>query len=156
MTKNNDCESPEQVMKILKIIGFILLGIIVVVGLGFVIMLLWNWLMPMIFGLIKITYWQGLGLLALSSILFGRMGGGNGHSDDNCKKKKRPSIRGEIGKEIEKEIRKEVEKEYGNFEDETQTAKDEKGNEDYEAMYEKWWASEGEKVFEKYMNNADK
>ena len=37
---------------------------------GWVVMLLWNWLMPDIFGLGQITYWQGWGLLLLSSILF--------------------------------------------------------------------------------------
>ena len=31
---------------------------------------LWNWLMPVIFGLRAITYWQALGLMALSWILF--------------------------------------------------------------------------------------
>lgn len=33
-------------------------------------MLLWNWLMPEIFGLIKIDFWQALGLAFLSTILF--------------------------------------------------------------------------------------
>lgn len=32
--------------------------------------LLWNWLMPEIFGLTEITMWQALGLMLLSSILF--------------------------------------------------------------------------------------
>ncbi len=35
-------------------------------------MLLWNWLMPVIFGLTTITFWQALGLLVLSKILFGK------------------------------------------------------------------------------------
>lgn len=38
---------------------------------GFVVQQLWNWLMPAIFGLRAITFWQGLGLLALCRILFG-------------------------------------------------------------------------------------
>ena len=32
--------------------------------------LLWNWLMPMIFGLPKITLLQALGLLTLSNLIF--------------------------------------------------------------------------------------
>ncbi|SRR6266567_1110336 len=32
---------------------------------------LWNWLMPSLFGLHAITYWQALGLLVLSRILLG-------------------------------------------------------------------------------------
>jgi hypothetical protein len=49
---------------------------------GFVLMSLWNWLGPSVFGLHAITYWQALGILVLSRILFGgfrgRPGGG-GH-----------------------------------------------------------------------------
>ena len=33
-------------------------------------MLLWNWLMPTIFGLIKINFWKALGLIILCRILF--------------------------------------------------------------------------------------
>jgi len=42
---------------------------------GLVVMLLWNWLMPDIFGLRRITYWQGWGLLVLTHILFKSWGG---------------------------------------------------------------------------------
>jgi hypothetical protein len=54
-----------------------LLGAIGVIGivallLGAPVMLLWNWLMPSIFGLPVITFWQALGLNLLSSILFGK------------------------------------------------------------------------------------
>jgi hypothetical protein len=38
---------------------------------GVVVRWLWNWLMPVIFGLPMVTFWQALGLLALSRILFG-------------------------------------------------------------------------------------
>lgn len=33
-------------------------------------MLLWNWLMPMIFGLCTLTFWQACGLLVLTSLMF--------------------------------------------------------------------------------------
>ena len=36
---------------------------------------LWNLLMPAIFGLPAISFWQALGLLVLSRVLFGRYGG---------------------------------------------------------------------------------
>ncbi len=45
---------------------------------GLVVMLLWNWLVPELFAGHAVTYWQALGLLALSRILFGRMGGRGG------------------------------------------------------------------------------
>ena len=36
-----------------------------------IVMLLWNWLMPTIFGLSCISLWQAFGLLVLSRLLFG-------------------------------------------------------------------------------------
>ncbi|MGI4761377.1 MAG: hypothetical protein ACRYF0_11755 [Janthinobacterium lividum] len=46
---------------------------------GFVTMSLWNWLMPMLFHLPALTFWQALGLLVLSRILTGGFGrGGHG------------------------------------------------------------------------------
>jgi membrane protein required for beta-lactamase induction len=43
---------------------------IVIVILGYPLMLLWNWLMPIIFNLPEITLWQAIGLNLLSTILF--------------------------------------------------------------------------------------
>jgi len=41
------------------------------------VMLLWNWLMPALFtGARTIGYWQALGLIVLSRVLFGHGGGG--------------------------------------------------------------------------------
>jgi hypothetical protein len=41
---------------------------------GEVVKLLWNWLLPPLFGWRQITFWQAFGLLALCRILFGRSG----------------------------------------------------------------------------------
>jgi len=46
---------------------------------GELVMHLWNWLAPAIFGWREITFWQGFGLLALCRILFGGWGGHGGH-----------------------------------------------------------------------------
>ena len=52
---------------------------------GWVVMLLWNWLMPCIFGLPELNFWQSAGLLVLCKILFGGISGcghhhgGHGH-----------------------------------------------------------------------------
>ncbi|WP_258104918.1 hypothetical protein [Marinoscillum sp. MHG1-6] len=45
------------------------------------VMYLWNWLMPEIFGLTTITFWQAFGLLLLSKIIFGfgKCRGGHHH-----------------------------------------------------------------------------
>jgi hypothetical protein len=60
--------------KILKPVAYTL-GVIAVIALfallnGVFIMLLWNWLVPTIFGLGTITYLQGWGLSVLCSFLF--------------------------------------------------------------------------------------
>jgi len=81
--------------KILLGIGFGVAGIGLIALCGWVVMLLWNWLMPEIFGLRSLTYWQAWGLLALSTILFKGFGsgGGGGHSDRKRKKHLRRYIR---------------------------------------------------------------
>ncbi len=43
---------------------------IILVVLGYPVMLLWNWLMPQLFGLSEITFWQAIGLNLLCTILF--------------------------------------------------------------------------------------
>ncbi len=58
-------------------------ALVIIPGLLFlgtwVTMLLWNMLMPVIFGLTVITFWQALGLFVLARILFGGPpGGGHG------------------------------------------------------------------------------
>ncbi len=57
--------------RIMRLVVFVLpIMLIVFAGLIWAVSALWNWLMPSIFGLHTITYWQGLGLMALSWILF--------------------------------------------------------------------------------------
>jgi len=50
--------------------AFLGLIAIIIVLLGYPLMLLWNWLMPELFGLPLITFWQAIGLNILSTILF--------------------------------------------------------------------------------------
>ena len=50
-----------------------MLGILVLLALGvWIVQLLWNWLMPYLFQLPTITYWQALGISFLCDLLFGR------------------------------------------------------------------------------------
>jgi len=53
-----------------------LMGIVALAALSAALMLLWNWLLPGIFGLTAITFWQALGLFVLSRLLFGHFGFG--------------------------------------------------------------------------------
>jgi hypothetical protein len=44
---------------------------LLITAVTFVVMGLWNWLTPAVFGWRAITFWQALGILILSKILFG-------------------------------------------------------------------------------------
>ncbi len=63
---------------ILKGICFAIIIALAIFGFSYITMELWNWLMPDIFGLKMITYWQALGLLILGKILFSGFGGKGG------------------------------------------------------------------------------
>jgi hypothetical protein len=77
----------ERLAKMTKLTKLILIAPLAIIGIviftaigGGVVMLLWNWLAPELFGLRSVTFWQALGLLALCRILFGGFGmGGGGH-----------------------------------------------------------------------------
>ena len=65
-------------------IGWIILGVIGVTAFAFlfgaVVMWLWNCLMPVIFHLGVITYWQAVGLAVLGRLLFGSFHHGGPHN----------------------------------------------------------------------------
>lgn len=58
----------------ISIISALLATILVAFLFGWFVMLLWNWLMPVIFGLTTIGYWQAWGLLMLGGFLFKNAG----------------------------------------------------------------------------------
>ena len=63
-----------------RIAGMVILGIaaaaVFALVFGVLVMLLWNWLMPLIFGLPQITYWQAFGIIILAKLVFGTFGHG--------------------------------------------------------------------------------
>jgi len=64
-----------RMMRLLFIAPLAILGMLLFVFLGGQIVLhLWNWLLPPLFGFPQIHFWQALGLLALCRILFGGFG----------------------------------------------------------------------------------
>jgi len=69
--------------KLIFIAPAAILGILVFMAIGGEIVLhLWNWLLPPLFGWRLITFWQALGILALCRILFGGRGWhGSGRSN---------------------------------------------------------------------------
>ena len=72
-----------------------ILGVAAIAGFGFVVMWLWNWLIPEIFGLGEITFWQAFGIIIMARLLFtglrmypphphrSRFKGFNGHISDH-------------------------------------------------------------------------
>ena len=112
----------------IKIIGMIIFGTIAIVGLailfGFVLMWLWNWLMPDIFGLTTITYWQAVGLFILLKILLGGCGGSGSHSG-----KKKSS------KHSNRACKNESKTDFSKWK-----------------HYDKFWKEEGDEHFKDYLN----
>jgi hypothetical protein len=58
-----------KTLKVLKYIGFGILGLGLFIAFLFMIQALWNWLIPVLFHGPVITFWQGAGLFLLSKIL---------------------------------------------------------------------------------------
>lgn len=65
---------------IAMVAGALVLAFLFAFLFGWAVMYLWNWLMPEMFGLPRIGYWQAWGLVLLSHILLkGGWGGGGNH-----------------------------------------------------------------------------
>ncbi len=54
---------------------------------GELVMHLWNWLLPTMFGFRQVTFWQALGILALCRILFGGFGFSGGGPRSNIRRR---------------------------------------------------------------------
>ena len=72
--------------RVARIVKFAVFGLVFFALFTFVVKWLWNWLMPALFGLHLITFWQALGILVLSKILFGGFRGGP-HRDWNWRRR---------------------------------------------------------------------
>lgn len=116
-----------------EIAGWVILGVLGIGGLailfGFVIMWLWNWLMPDIFGLTELTYWQAVGLFILSKILISCGGGGGGKHH-----KSKHHSKGKCGDKKDKKDKKDFSK--------------------WE-HYDKFWQEEGNQSYKNYVENMD-
>lgn len=118
--------------------GAVLMGIFAFLF-GYFVMLLWNWLMPEIFGLGLITYWQAFGIIILAKLLFGAFNKGY------------------------KESKKEEEKGKVHFKNwiyngttPWKTHKEEKKDKCSKWQhYECFWEEEGENAFNEYVKRKD-
>ncbi len=111
---------------------------------GWLVKMLWNWLMPEIFGLSVISYWQAFGVVILSKLIFSGIGGFHHlHKSHDHRLRSRDPRFGHMFREIRR----------GWHEDEWEPAGDSR-NWKY---YRQYWRERGRKDFEDYlaqMNSA--
>lgn len=123
--------NPSRGSKAAHIVGWVFLGIVfaVVFALvfGIVVKLLWNWLMPAIFGLGEISYWQAFGLVILAKLLFGAFG--HRHKDPSDHFHKR----------------------FADWQEDFRADKKEDEMIEGWKYYKQYWEKEGKAVFEDYL-----
>ena len=76
-----------RLKRLIFIVPAAILGILLFIVMGSEIVLhLWNWLLPALFGWRQITFWQAFGILTLCRILFGGRGW-HGHGRSNFRRR---------------------------------------------------------------------
>lgn len=117
---------------ILKVIMWVIVGIFIACAFALLFALavqyLWNWLMPEIFGLATITFWQAFGITVLAKLLFGGFGH-HGHKGDEHHRKFHSKFKEGNGYHVPHEKVKE---------------------------YEKFWESEGRQAFDDFLERSEK
>ncbi|MBT4034063.1 MAG: hypothetical protein HOB84_15400 [Candidatus Marinimicrobia bacterium] len=88
-----------------KIIGIAFFVIVAITVFPAITMLLWNWLVPTLFSGPVITYWQALGLIVLSKILFSSGHGGSRHSKYQGQRTWKSHLREKIELKHNQEVR---------------------------------------------------
>jgi len=76
-----------------KVIFMIIAAILFLLLFGYGFMLLWNWLMPDVFGLPILTYWKAVGILVMAKILFGSFEGKHSKKSSSKTPKKKFSTK---------------------------------------------------------------
>jgi len=130
--------SDNRTGKALRIIGMVFVGLVFAVlfalVFGFLVKWIWNLLMPGLFGLSAISYWQAFGLVILAKLLFGAFGS---HHHDRWHKHPRP------------------------FHDWRHRRKNSEDDEPWRRRsrdskyYKQYWQDEGKAAFEAYMKRAE-
>jgi hypothetical protein len=107
----------------------ILIGLAFALVLGIFVQLLWNWLMPGVFGLREIAYLQAVGMIIMARILFGAKG-------------MRPPFAGRWSG-------------HGPWAWGGPCSKEDTANGDIKDWrhYDAWWEAEGREAFKKYIDS---
>jgi hypothetical protein len=128
--------APSRGAKVFRIIGWTVLGVclaaVFALIFGLIVKLLWNWLMPALFGLGTITYWQAFGIVILAKLLFGSFGGH--HRDKSYRIKS-----------------KFHDKWHSHFDEEDEGFSSHEHCRDYHKYYRQFWREDGRKAFEDYV-----
>jgi len=109
-----------------KVFFMIIAAIFFLLLFGYGFMLLWNWLMPEVFGLPLLTYWKAVGILVMAKLLFGSFEG-KGHkkhskgSRKHFRKRRNDTCRNDMSKW---------------------------------KFYDAFWKEEGESAFEAYVERS--
>jgi hypothetical protein len=130
--------------KILRIIGAVFAGVVLAVlfafVFGLVVKILWNALMPVLFGLSKITYWQAVGLVILAKLLFGAFG----HHPDH-----------DHSAHFHKKIERKWHRFLGVEDDEDEDLWKPGGAYRNWKYYDRYWKEEGKAAFEAYIDRIE-
>ncbi|MEA3265602.1 MAG: hypothetical protein U9P42_01485 [Candidatus Fermentibacteria bacterium] len=144
--------------KVFKVMGFIILGVIGVTALavlfGLIVMWLWNALMPTIFNLPVIGYWQAVGLVVLAHIFFGS------HSSFSNRGSRREKIsKKEKGAHIHVESNGRSVSYHNDFDSSGDEGNamhtDKNGNERHYDSFREFWNDYGREAFDKWLNRNE-
>jgi len=126
----------------MRIFGLAVAGVVfaVVFALlfGWLVQVLWNWLMPVLFHLTTITYWQAFGIVILAKILFGCHGAAGRHG----RRFHRHHFHKQWGRDSDCGEDDETWKPHGSYK-----------NWKY---YDRYWRDEGKLAFEAYIDKTEK
>lgn len=129
LEKRMEKKAEYYVTKVVKVIFVVLAFIGLFLLANYVLMRLWNWLMPDIFGLGTIDYWQALGILILAKIIFG-FGGGSSNNSGNKKHRK------------------------NNFKKREKCSSFRRDFSEWK-LYDEFWETEGERAFQVYVEKRN-
>lgn len=128
-------------MKGLRIVGLTVLGLVtfsvICLIFGLIVQLLWNWLMPAIFRLPKINYWQAFGIIILGKLIFGSFGHRFSHDGHH------------LGHHFHHRFHHSHD--HHDWDEAKWKIKGSWKNWDY---YEDWWYKEGKTAFENYIDRV--
>jgi len=113
------------VTKTVKVLAIIVFASVLFALAVYVLMRLWNWLMPDLFGLATLNYWQALGIMVLAKLIFG-FGGGSSN-----KGRHKTKTKGHVKKDAKCGA---MRRDFSEWK-----------------LYDEFWSTEGEAAFQAYV-----